>query len=76
MDVDLVNRARLMGLEIVWIDDRTAMLHQWHLRKHAVLSNPRQVKQAKRAWRYNHQLVQSRSQLARRNPHRWGGVAD
>jgi hypothetical protein len=76
MDGDLVNRARLMGLEITWIEDRTAMLHQWHPRKYAVLSGHREIEQAKRAWRYNHQLVQSRSKLAQRNAHGWGGVAE
>jgi hypothetical protein len=76
MDGDLVNRARLLGLEIVWIEDRTTMLHQWHPRKHAVLSDPREIEQAKRAWRYNHQLVQSHSNLAQRNPHGWGGVTE
>jgi hypothetical protein len=60
MDGDLVNRTGLMGLEIAWIEDCTAMLHQWHPRKHAVLSSPREIEQAKRAWRYNHQLIQSR----------------
>jgi Glycosyl transferase family 2 len=76
MDGDLVNRARLMGLEIEWIEDRTAMLHQWHPRKHAALSSQREIEQAKHAWRYNHQLVQSRSNLATRNSHGWGGVAE
>jgi hypothetical protein len=74
MDGDLVNRARLMRLKIAWIEDRTVMLHQWHPRKHAALRGHREIEQAKRAWRYNHQLVQSRSRLAQRNPHGWGGV--
>jgi glycosyltransferase involved in cell wall biosynthesis len=76
MDGDLVNRTGLMGLEIAWIEDCTAMLHQWHPRKHAVLSSPREIEQAKRAWRYNHQLIQSRLKLAVRNSHGWGGVAE
>ena len=76
MDGDLVNRARLMRLQMAWIEDRTAMLHQWHPRKHAVLSGHREIEQAKRAWQYNHQLVRSRSKLAQRNPHGWGGVAE
>ncbi|HEY7495851.1 MAG TPA: glycosyltransferase family A protein, partial [Candidatus Tectomicrobia bacterium] len=69
MDGDMVHRARLTGLQIEWIEGRTAMLHQWHPRKHAVLSHQREIDQARRAWRYNHRLVQSRLQRAKRNPH-------
>lgn len=72
MDGDIVNRARLMGLDIEWIEDRTAMLHQWHPRKHTVLTRPEQVREAKRAWRYNHALVRSRRQNLKRNSNAWG----
>lgn len=54
MDGDLVNRAGLMGLAITWIQGPGAMLHQWHPHKHAVLTRPDQVAQARRAWRRNH----------------------
>jgi glycosyltransferase involved in cell wall biosynthesis len=72
MDGDLVNRARLVGLSIVWIDDRAAMLHQWHPRKHAVLRNVEQIRSAKVAWRRNHRLMQVRRNIVRRNPKGWG----
>jgi hypothetical protein len=76
MDGDILNRARLMGLEIEWIEDRTTMLHQWHPRKHAVLTRPEQIHQARRAWRHNHSLIRSRAHLLLRNPKAWGGEAD
>jgi glycosyltransferase involved in cell wall biosynthesis len=74
MDGDLVKRARLAGLEIEWIENRTAMLHQWHPRKHAVLAHHEKIEQAKRAWQRNHELVRSRSKTMRRNPDGWGGL--
>jgi hypothetical protein len=74
MDGDVLNRARLMGLAIEWIEDRTAMLHQWHPRKHTALTHPAQIEEAKRAWRYNHALVKSRRQSLIRNPVTWGGA--
>ena len=29
-DRDMTNRAQAYGLDLVWISDRTSMLHQWH----------------------------------------------
>jgi hypothetical protein len=63
-----------MGLAIEWIEDRTAMLHQWHPRKHSVLMRPDQIAEAKQAWRFNHALVKSRRQHLVRNPVSWGGA--
>jgi glycosyltransferase involved in cell wall biosynthesis len=76
MDGDVVNRARLMKLDVAWIEDQTTMLHQWHARKESGLALRGEVEQARRAWRQNHQLVRSRSQLAQRNPRGWGGYPD
>ena len=73
MDGDMVNRARLAGLEIEWIEGRTAMLHQWHPRKYAVLTDRQEIGQAQRAWLRNHALVQSRATILQRNPNSWGG---
>jgi hypothetical protein len=75
MDGDMVSRARLAGLEIEWIEHRTAMLHQWHPRKHKVLRRREEIAQAKRAWRCNHQIVRSRAKLLSRNPDGWGAAA-
>ncbi|MCC6217394.1 MAG: glycosyltransferase [Polyangiaceae bacterium] len=33
-DIDMTRRAERAGLEIEWISDRTAMLHQWHRKVH------------------------------------------
>jgi glycosyltransferase involved in cell wall biosynthesis len=74
MDGDLVNRARLAGLQIEWIENWTAMLHQWHPRKYTVLTDRLAIGQAQRAWLRNHALVQSRAMILQRNPHRWGGM--
>ena len=76
MDGDLVNRARLGGLNIVWIDNQTAMLHQWHLRKHNVLTDRVAAEQARNAWRFNHALVRARRGILKRNLKGWGGVAE
>lgn len=74
MDGDMVKRARLAGLRVVWIDDRTTMLHQWHPRKYAVLNCRKEINQAQRAWRQNHELVRSRSAILQRNVGGWGGI--
>jgi hypothetical protein len=74
MDNDIVNRAGLAGLDTEWIDDRTGMLHQWHPRKHTVLSSADEIDQAKRAWRLNHELVRARSDTLERNLRGWGGI--
>ncbi len=76
MDGDVVNRARLMQLEIAWVEAQTTMLHQWHDRKESALTQRVEIEQARTAWRRNHQLVQSRSQTARRNAAGWGGCPD
>lgn len=77
MDGDMVNRARLMGLAIAWIDDETSMLHQWHPRKwrnlsHRGLSDPKAAAAAQRQWRHNHRLAKERARTARRNSEQWG----
>ena len=72
MDGDVVNRARLKGLAIDWIEDRHAMLHQFHPRKHEVLLRPEQIQAAKKAWRLNHALVKARRLKVKRNPVAWG----
>jgi hypothetical protein len=76
MDGDMVDRARAFGLPVKWIDDRTAMLHQWHPRKHAVLTDPAERSAARSAWWQNHNLVRQRNAagLVQRNPARWGGA--
>ncbi len=76
MDGDLVNRARLMQLSVVWIEQQTAMLHQWHARKEAGLTQRHEIERARQAWRQNHQLVQSRANIAQRNLAGWGGLID
>ncbi len=76
MDTDIVNRARLLGMDIVWMGDRTAMLHQWHPRKHRILGDRSEMRQARRSWKLNHELMRARSQILLRNPGQWGGVAD
>ena len=73
MDGDMVKRARLAGLAIAWIDDKTSMLHQWHPRKHHSLDEHRHVAQARIAWQRNHQIVRQRAHTLCRNPDGWGG---
>ncbi|MBX2998650.1 MAG: glycosyltransferase family 2 protein [Caldilineaceae bacterium] len=74
MDGDMLIRARAMKLEHAWLEEQTAMLHQWHPRKHAVLSDPREIAQARRHWQINHDLIQRRSRQPVRNSQAWGRV--
>jgi glycosyltransferase involved in cell wall biosynthesis len=74
MDGDMVNRARLAGLRVVWIEGHTAMLHQWHPRKHAALTRREEIAQAREAWRRNHEIAKSRSTILQRNGAGWGGA--
>jgi hypothetical protein len=76
MDGDILNRARLLNMNIVWIENQTAMLHQWHPRKQNSLTDLYEIEQAQRYWVRNHQLVTSRKNIPYRNPQGWGGEAD
>ena len=35
-----------------------------------------EIRQARRAWKLNHELMRARSQILLRNPQQWGGVVD
>ena len=56
-DGDMVRRARLAGLEVHWIETQTAMVHQWHPKRYAVLGSRATRLEAMAAWKRNHQLV-------------------
>lgn len=73
MDNDMVHRARAAGLDVTWISDVTAILHQWHPRKTAALRTQSDINAARRAWQRNHQLVQTRRSHVVRNGPGWGG---
>ena len=65
-DTDMRDRARAYGLEMVWISDRTAMLHQWHpTSRYSKLLQTR--KNALRYWMTRKQIV--------KNPERWGRLS-
>jgi glycosyltransferase involved in cell wall biosynthesis len=74
MDGDMLIRARSMKLEHAWLEEQTAMLHQWHPRKHAVLTDPREIAQARRHWQINHDLIRRRARQPVRNAEGWGRV--
>lgn len=62
-DVDMSGRARIAGLEIVWISARTAMLHQWHrTTKH----------DRKWLWRRNRRRFRKTGHVVVKNPDGWG----
>jgi glycosyltransferase involved in cell wall biosynthesis len=75
MDGDMVNRAKLAGLEVEWLEQYTAMLHQWHPRKHLNLVDAHEITAARAAWHRNHELVRQRAGTLVRNPAGWGGRA-
>lgn len=65
-DSDMRDRALAYGLEMVWISDRTEMLHQWHpTSRYSRLVQNR--KNALRYWFTRHQIV--------KNVQRWGNLA-
>lgn len=64
-DSDMRDRALAYGLEMVWITDRTEMLHQWHpTSRYTRLIQNR--KNALRYWFTRHQVV--------KNVERWGNL--
>ncbi len=65
-DSDMRDRALKYGLELVWISDKTEMLHQWHptSRYSRLLQNR---KNALRYWFTRHQVV--------KNLERWGNLS-
>lgn len=72
MDEDLLRRARRDGLEPVWIQDRTALLHQWHRRKwDFAQDSPAQEALIRRYWEENHRLIAADPSIVR-NREGWG----
>ncbi|HVK84583.1 MAG TPA: glycosyltransferase family 2 protein [Kofleriaceae bacterium] len=76
LDTDLVRRAEASGLTPTWITERTAMLHQWHPRKHRVLDTATRKDEAQGAWLRNHELMHQRAKDVVRNPAGWGATID
>jgi cellulose synthase/poly-beta-1,6-N-acetylglucosamine synthase-like glycosyltransferase len=76
LDTDLVRRAEASGLTPSWITQRTAMLHQWHPRKHRVLETAARKDEAQSAWLRNHELMIQRTKDVVRNPDGWGATLD
>lgn len=64
-DIDMTRRARRAGLEIVWISDRTAMLHQWHRKVH--LDDEAQ-------WKLNRWRFKLTGWIVVKNRRGWGGI--
>jgi hypothetical protein len=74
LDTDMVQRAEASGLKTSWVTDRTAMLHQWHPRKHRVLDGAIDADAAQSAWLRNHELMVERSKDVVRNRDGWGAT--
>ena len=74
LDTDLVRRAKAAGLRTSWVTDRTAMLHQWHPRKHHILDEPGLAHAAGGSWQRNHELMAEREGHVVRNPRGWGAA--
>lgn len=72
LDTDLVHRAEAMGLRASWVTDRTAMLHQWHPRKHRILDDTTTAREARDSWLQNHELMRERTGRPVRNQRGWG----
>jgi hypothetical protein len=72
LDTDLVRRAETAGLRTSWITDRTAMLHQWHPRKHRVLGEASRQDAAQQSWLRNHELALAAEVV--RNRDGWGAA--
>lgn len=74
LDTDLVRRAEAAGLRTSWVTERTAMLHQWHPRKHRILHEAGLADAAQGSWQRNHQLMRERAGHVRRNDRGWGAT--
>jgi hypothetical protein len=74
LDTDMVQRAEARGLQTSWVTDRTAMLHQWHPRKHRVLDATTDAADAQSAWLRNHELMAERAKEVVRNRGGWGAT--
>ncbi|HEY4181405.1 MAG TPA: glycosyltransferase family 2 protein [Kofleriaceae bacterium] len=73
LDTDLVRRAEARGLRTSWVTDRTAMLHQWHPRKHRILDDANAL-DARDSWLRNHELMLERTSSVVRNQSGWGAA--
>jgi len=74
LDTDLVRRAEAAGLHASWVTDRTAMLHQWHPRKHHILDESSRAQAARGSWQRNHELMYERRGHVVRNHRGWGAA--
>lgn len=74
LDTDLVRRAEAAGLRASWVTNRTAMLHQWHPRKHRVLDEASRKDAAQSSWLRNHELMLERAEDVVRNHDGWGAA--
>jgi cellulose synthase/poly-beta-1,6-N-acetylglucosamine synthase-like glycosyltransferase len=72
LDTDLVRRAEAAGLSVSWVTERTAMLHQWHPRKHVIL-DATVADAAQDAWLRNHEIMNERKHPIR-NQDGWGAT--
>jgi len=69
-DPDMVARAKGFGLRIVWVEERTAMLHQWH--PHAtIVSDPGHRRVVAQALERNRALRKAREGLIVRDNPGW-----
>lgn len=75
-DLDMVRRSQAAGLQVVWLDRRYFMLHQWHPQREKVLDDPQLQEDARRAWTTNHEIVRARTGLTVRNLNGWGGASE
>ncbi len=64
-DKDMVHRARKAGIELRWIHEQTAMLHQWH----RTTKNDKYVRKHLNKARY----YLTRGQIVK-NPEGWGAI--
>ncbi len=76
LDTDMVRRAEAAGMRVSWVTERTAMLHQWHPRKHHILDAGAHRAAARDAWLRNHELMLGRATTVVRNPDGWGATVE
>ena len=64
-DVDMTARARRYGLKVVWVSNRTSMLHQWH----ETMKNDRKL-----LWRINRWRYRLTKHIVVKNRRGWGSA--
>jgi len=75
-DADLQRRAARSGLEVVWIHDRTTLLHQWHLTQWQMAQETAKMEEQLLYFNLNQAYYLADKTIARNDPDKWGAIPE